>query len=93
MIYEFKQNQSLEDLNDLGGLGWEVINIEYVSPSNFDAFLMKGKQGETLIETDNGNFWIKENFSYGESVVITFLFLFFMIFLASIIFNLFFRNE
>lgn len=93
MIYDFKQNQTLEDLNDLGGGGWEVISIEAVSPSNFDAVLMKGKQGEILIESGENSFWIKESITYGEALILILFFLVFMIGLAKIIFNLFFQND
>lgn len=72
--YNYIENQSLEDLNNLGQDDWQIIEIIVSdSPQSFDAFIQKGRTGYNLIEADSStSFWISNSLDLGDSIVIVF---------------------
>jgi len=96
ITYDYKTGLTLEQVNTLGSQGWEVLGVAIKSPApyTYDVFIKKGFQDQVLIESGGGqSFWVKENVSYGESMIIIFITIFFFIFLGKMIFNNFFRHE
>jgi len=74
--YNYFQNQTLEDLNNLGQEGWEITGILInTSPGDFNAFAKRGFQDKTLLENSEtgAKFWLSENVSYGDAIVIFFI--------------------
>jgi len=95
--YNYFENLTLEELNALGEIGWEVKEIEIpkiLDKEGFNVFLVKGFQEKTLIEnTETGaKFWVDETFSYGETMVIIFLTIFTFAVIGKIIYNFIFKN-
>lgn len=94
--YNYLKNQSLQQVNELGSQGWEVIDIVNISQGvpSFYVFIKKGFQEQTLItnETTGAKFWVNESFSYGESMIIIFLTIFIFCIIGKIIYNFFFKN-
>jgi len=71
--YNYFENQTLENLNNLGQDGWEITGILITtSPQSFNAFAKKGFQDKTLlVNSETGSkFWLDENVSYGEAFII-----------------------
>lgn len=71
--YDYQENLTLEQINDLGDTGWQVDSIlSFTSPNSFNVFLTKGFQDKTLVEnTETGaKFWLNENVSYGDAFII-----------------------
>lgn len=94
-IYNYQQNLTLEQLNELGAEGWDITGILInASPSDFNVFMKKGFQDQTLIgNTETGaKFWVNESFSYGESMIIIFLTIFIFCIIGKILYNFFFKN-
>lgn len=74
--YNYLQDLTIEQLNELGADNWEITGILInTSPGNtYNVFVKKGFQEKTLItnETTGAEFWIDKTFSYGESWIIIF---------------------
>lgn len=93
-IYNYLENLSLEQLGDLGSEGWEIVAISTDSES-FDAFLKKGFQDKTLIENEStgAEFWVNENISYGEAMILIFITIFTFCLIGKIVYNFLFKND
>lgn len=94
-IYDFQENLTIEQLNELGSENWEITGILVNTTESFDAFMRKGFQEKTLIENEEtgAKFWIEESFSYGESIVIIFLTIFIFAVIGGIIYNFLFKKN
>jgi len=93
--YNYLENLTLEELNQLGSEGWEITEILVNTTDSFSAFFTKGFQDKILITaTESGaEFWVDKTFSYGESIVIIFLTLFLFGVIAKIIYNFLFKKN
>lgn len=93
--YDYLENLTLDQLNELGEAGWEITGILVNTTDSFNAFLHKGFQEKILItSTESGaEFWVDKTFSYGESIVIIFLTLFLFGVIAKIIYNFLFKKN
>lgn len=95
ITYDYFQNLSLEQVNELASQGWEVSGIsilEQASSSSFNVFVKKGFQEKTLVESGDKHFWVDETMTYGEGMILTFLTFSFFIFLAVLVFKFIFRK-
>lgn len=93
--YNYLEDQSLEDLNILGGYGWEINSIlESTSPNSFNVFISKGFQDKVLIENiETGTrFWINEVVDYGDVFIIFILFIFITAILCKSIYKFFYQQ-
>lgn len=93
--YNYLENQTLEDLNNLGQDGWEVQSIlDFTSPSSYNVFLVKGFQDKTLIQNEEtgAKFWLSENVSYGEVFVIFVVMAFAIAIIAKAIYKFIFQQ-
>lgn len=93
--YNYLENLTLEQLNDLGADNWEITGILINATDNsYNIFAKKGFQEKTLItnETTGAKFWVDEIFSYSDSMIIIFLTIFIFCIIGKIIYNFFFRN-
>lgn len=96
LYYNYLQNLTLEQLNELGQEGWEITGLVINSASStFDVFLTKGFQEKTLIENaeTNAKFWVDESFSYGEGTLIIFLTIFMFCIIGKIVYNFLFKED
>jgi len=93
--YNYLENLTLEQLNELGEAGWEITGILVNTTDSFNAFFHKGFQEKILITstTSGAEFWVDKTFSYGESIVIIFLTLFLFGVIAKIIYNFLFKKN
>lgn len=93
--YNYLENLTLEQLNELGQEGWEITGILVVSTDSFGAFMRKGFQEKILVvNSETGaEFWFDKTFSYGESIVIIFLTFFLFSAIAKIIYNFLFKKN
>lgn len=96
ITYDYFQDLSLEQVNDLASQGWEVSGIsilENASSSTFDVFVKKGFQDKVLIEGGSGErFFFDETISYGEGMILTFITITFFVMVAILIFKFIFRK-
>jgi len=93
--YNYFENQSLEDLNNLGQQGWEITGILITtSPTSFNAFAKMGFQDKTLLEnTETGaRFWLNENVSYGEAFIIFFVVVFLIAIISKAVYRFIFQQ-
>jgi hypothetical protein len=94
--YNFFENLTIEEINVLGDEGWEITGvIVNASPQTFSVFAQKGFQDKTLIENvDTGaKFWVNQNYSYGETMILIFVVIWFFIWIGGKIFNFIFKND
>lgn len=93
--YNYLENQTLDQLNQLGSEGWEITDILINTTNSYDAFFTKGFQEKILITTtgSGAEFWVDKTFSYGESIVIIFLTLFIFSVIAKTIYNFLFKKN
>lgn len=94
-IYDYLENLTLEQLNELGEAGWEITGILVVTTDSFSAFMRKGFQEKTLVvnEETGAEFWLDKSFSYGESITIIFLTIFIFAVIGKIIYNFIFKED
>lgn len=94
--YNFLENLTIEQLNELGQDGWDITGIIVnASPSDtYNVFIKKGFQEKTLItnETTGAEFWVEKTFSYGETIIIIFITIFIFCIIGKIIYNWLFKN-
>lgn len=96
ITYDYIQDLSLEQVNDLAETGWEVSDIsilETASGSTFDVFVKKGFQDKVLVEGGSGErFFFDESISYGEGMILTFVTISFFVMVGILIFKFIFRK-
>jgi len=92
--YNYLENLTLEQLNELGNEGWEITDILVNTTGSFNAFFTKGFQEKILIiNSESGaEFWLDKTFSYGESITIIFLTIFIFCVVGKLIYNFLFKN-
>lgn len=92
--YNYLQNLTLEELNELGNEGWEITDILANTTDSFNVVFHKGFQEKILITaTESGaKFWVDKTFSYGDSIIIIFLTIFAFALIGKIVYNFLFKN-
>ena len=93
--YNFLENLTLEQLNELGADNWEITGILVNATDSFSVFTKKGFQEKTLItnEITGAEFWVDKTFSYGESWIIIALTICMFCIIGKIIYNFFFKKD
>ena len=93
--YNYLENLTLEQLNNLGSEGWEIVEATSTDSETFNAFFKKGFQDKTLIENEStgANFWVSENISYGEAMILIFITIFIFCLIGKVVYNFLFKND
>lgn len=94
--YDYILGKTIQEVNEYGKEGWEIIGIVVKPPLpyTFDIFIKKGFQEKTYIENvDTGaKFWIDETINYGDAFVIFIFIAFSIVIIAKSIIKFFYQQ-